>query len=72
VRREAGLIRAIERLTLAREALHAAASDLAVEGKPLDKVTRELRAEVARVDLVAGRVERAAADLDTPAEARRS
>jgi hypothetical protein len=72
--RNAGLIRAVERVTLACSALSAAAGDLAVARRhgerPAAGSVEELNIEVERVCELARELGRRAATLDTLAGAR--
>jgi|GraSoiStandDraft_11_1057310.scaffolds.fasta_scaffold177063_2 hypothetical protein len=72
--RDAGLIRAVERITLACSALSAAAGDLAVARRhgelPPAGTVEELNVEVARVCELAHELGRCAEHLDELAGAR--
>jgi DNA repair ATPase RecN len=72
--RDAGLVRAVERVTLACSALTAAAGDLAVARrhgeKPSAGTVEELNLEVERVCELARELGHSAATLDTLAGAR--
>jgi hypothetical protein len=65
--RDAGIVRAAERLTLACRALSAAADDLAIaqrrDGLPVDDEARELNTEVERICELADQLGRRATGL---------